>query len=558
MEAFGIFIPLLAVMTVYWVVSMVSRTLANFVCFVMIFAPVVWSLNELRKAGREVIAPANLVWTFRHLVGIVPAALAVYLLYTEHKLWGMFALLFYGMLAPGIWLAIFASLQFNQNSGAGEEAVRRGTRVVGAGEMTARTSGRDGEGRGKGTDRNLVDDGTDVTIGGVTIPRQLEAQHFLISGTTGTGKTQVINAMLRSIRKRGHRAVIADPAGGFYARFGQPGDLLFNPFDRRTVDWSPFAEIRADYDCERIAKAIIPDLDGGESAQWQLFAQTLLAKAMLSMHRKGERSMKQLMHWMASADQKALDPLLAGTAAAVLCQKGNDKMLNNTRATMLPYLSIFDYLPDKGQFSIRQFVQEDWRDNWLFITYRDDQMGMLRNLVATALEMALVEGLSLSENQNRGLWFVMDEVDSLGKVNSLRAGLTKLRKYGGRCVLGVQTVAQLRTTYGRDEAQTLIANTSVKCILRAGDAETARNMEQELGEQEIERLQVSDSFSMNDGNGHSQSQNTSIQVVRQSTVLASEIMGLSDLQGYLKLPGDDIARIRVAYVAMPDRNSAFA
>ena len=183
-------------------------------------------------------------------------------------------------------------------------------------------------------------------------------------------------------------------------------------------------------------------------------------------------------------------------------------------------------------------------------------MGMLRNLVATALEMALVEGLSLSENQERGLWFVMDEVDSLGKVTSLRAGLTKLRKYGGRCVLGLQTVAQLRTTYGRDEAQTLIANTSVKCILRAGDSETAKSMEHELGEQEIERSQVNDSFSMSD-NGQTQSQSTSTQVVRQSAVLASEIMGLPDLQGFLKIPGDEIARIRVEYVAMPDQNPAF-
>lgn len=545
MEAIGIILPLIVVWVVHALLSTISRTLANVVVLVMIAAPIVWSLNELRKAGRECFAPANLTWTLRHLVGIAPAGLAVYWMNTDHKLLSAVALLAYGMFEPGIWLSMFQSLQFNNAAGgAGDEAVRRGSRVIEADEMDARTS-----------DRTRKND-ADVTIGGVTIPRMLEAQHFLISGTTGAGKTQVINGMLRSIRKRGNRAVIADPAGGFYARFGQPGDMLFNPFDRRTVDWSPFAEIRADYDCERIAKAIIPDLDGGESAQWQLFAQTLLAKAMLSMHRNGERSMKRLMHWMASADQKELAPLLSGTAAAVMCQKGNDKMLNNTRATMLPYLSIFDYLPDEGQFSIRQFIQEDWRDNWLFITYRDDQMGMLRNLVATALEMALVEGLSLSENQERGLWYVMDEVDSLGKVTSLRAGLTKLRKYGGRCVLGLQTVAQLRTTYGRDEAQTLIANTSVKCILRAGDSETAKNMEHELGEQEIERTQVNDSFSTSD-NGQSQSQNTSTQVVRQSTVLASEIMGLPDLQGYLKIPGDEIARIKVEYVAMPDQNPAF-
>lgn len=149
MEVFGIFIPLLAVMTVHWLVSMVSQTLANFVCFVMIFAPVVWSLNELCKAGRDAIASANFGWTFRHLVGIVPAALAVYWLETEHKLWGVFALLIYGMLAPGIWLSMIQSLQFDQAGGAGEESVRRGSRVVDAGEMEARTSGGEGKRGGR-------------------------------------------------------------------------------------------------------------------------------------------------------------------------------------------------------------------------------------------------------------------------------------------------------------------------------------------------------------------------------------------------------------------------
>lgn len=548
MDGLGIFAPLIAVLLVYFLLAKVSVVLANVVVMVMIAGPVMWSLNELRKAGRDCFAPANIAWTLRHLVSIAPAGLAVYWFNADHKLLGVMALLVYGVFAKGLWVSILQSFQLaGAGAGAGDDQVRRGSRVVDAATLDGLTRGD-----------KKADNGSDVTIGGVTIPRMLEAQHFLISGTTGAGKTQVINGMLRSIRKRGNRAVIADPAGGFYARFGQPSDVLLNPFDKRSIAWSPFAEIKADYDCERIAKAIIPDLvGGGDGAQWQLFAQTLLAKAMLAMHRNGERSVKRLLYWMSSADQKELEPLLAGTPAAVLTQKGNDKMLNNTRATMVPYLAVFDYLPDEGTFSIRDWIREDWRDNWLFITYRDDQMGMLRNLVATALEMAVVEGLSLSEDQERGLWFVMDEVDSLGKVSSLRAGLTKLRKYGGRCILGLQTISQLRTTYGRDEAQTLLANTSVKCILRAGDAETAKSMENELGDQEIERTQFNESFSTNE-HGQSQSQSVSTQVVRQSTVLASEVMGLPDLNGFLKLPGDEIARIAVDYVGMPDVNPAFA
>ncbi|KAG0921963.1 hypothetical protein G6F32_014873 [Rhizopus arrhizus] len=102
-------------------------------------------------------------------------------------------------------------------------------------------------------------------------------------------------------------------------------------------------------------------------------------------------------------------------------------MLNNTRGIIATYLGVWRYLPDVGTFSVREWVQDETRTGWLFVTYRDDQMGLLRGLVASMLELGIVEGLSLSENQDRGLWFVFDEVDSLGKVSSLRSGLTKLR-----------------------------------------------------------------------------------------------------------------------------------
>ena len=523
----------------------VSPLLAEVVILALFAIPVLWSLNELRTMGSEAFASHNLLYSIFLLLSLPAVAGVIYGLKNDKGWITIVSIIAFCIFANHAISGILDKLLIGNMPEDGDEVVRRGSRVVDAEAMNKMRS-QDKAGS----------DSSAVKIGGVAIPRTLEAQHFLISGTTGAGKTQVINGILRSVRKRGEKAIIADPAGGFYARFGQSGDVLLNPFDSRSVDWSPFAEIRHDYDCDRIASAIIPTIHAGESAQWQLFAQTLLAKAMLAMHREGDHSMKKLLYWMNSAMQKDLEPLLAGTAAAVLTQKGNDKMLNNTRATMVPYLAALEYLPDEGTFSIRDWVRSEGRSNWLFVTYRDDQMSLLRNLVATALEMALVEGLSLSESQDRGLWFIMDEVDSLGKITSLRGGLTKLRKYGGRCVLGLQTVSQLRTTYGRDEAQTLVANTSVKCILRAGDAETAKSMESELGDQEITRYQVNDSFSSN-SQGGSSSSSTSTQVVRQSAVLASEVMGLPDLQGFLKMPGDEIARIKVDYVSMPEVNPAF-
>ena len=552
MDGLMILAPFLVVWLTHLLLSEVSRTLADIVVIIMIAGPVVWSLNELRKAGRDCFAGENIGWTLRHLVGILPAGLAIYWFNTDHKLLGVLALLVYGLFAQGIWLSMFASLRLGgAGSGAGDEAVRRGSRVVEADQLDARTGNRKGR------------DDADVSIGGVTIPRMLEAQHFLITGTTGAGKTQVINGMLRSIRKRGNRAVIADPAGGFYARFGKPGDVLFNPFDRRSVDWSPFAEIRHDYDCQRIAKAAVPD-GTGEGAEWHHYAQTLLGETLLALHQRGEHSVKRLLHYVSAADTKELGELLAGTPAAILTAKGNDKMLNNTRGIIATYLGVWRYLPDAGTFSVREWVQDETRDGWLFVTYRDDQMGLLRGLVASILELGIVEGLSLSENQERGLWFVFDEVDSLGKVSSLRGGLTKLRKYGGRCVLGLQTVSQLRETYGRDEAQTLLANLSTKLILRAGDNETAEYFSKELGEQDIDRLQMTTGQGTSSGGvlnpGHSsESSNTSynMQRVRQAAILSSEILNLPDLHGFLKIPGQPVGAVQVEYQAMPEVQPGF-
>jgi len=399
-----------------------------------------------------------------------------------------------------------------------------------------------------------------IDWGGMPVLPKLEAEHFLIEGKTGAGKTQAINEMLRKVRRRRQPAIIADPAGGYLARFGTGKDLVLNPFDDRTQNWSPFAEIEAEYDCPRIAKAAVPD-GFGDSREWHFYAQTLLSETMLAMYRAKQTSLTKLLEYVMSADADELHELLAGTAADTLTHKGNEKMLSNTRAIIALYLSPWRYIPDGGTFSVRQWVRStEATPSWLYLTYRDDQMALLRNLVSCWLELAIVEGLSLSENPNRRLWYIMDELDSLGRVSSLRAGLTKLRKYGGVCVSGLQTIAQLRSTYGRDEAQSLLSCMSNKLVLKAGDGDTAKYFENEIGQQEVERIEIgqnqSNQMSMQ---GASQGEGTTATKRRltQAAVLASELMNLDNMHGYLMLTGLPLARIKLTYMAMPENVAPF-
>ena len=98
-----------------------------------------------------------------------------------------------------------------------------------------------------------------IKIGAVEIAFSAENQHFAICGTTGSGKTQAINQMLLTIRARNKKAIIADAGGEFISHFYRAEDKILNPFDQRSASWSPFAEIRQDYDCSMIAKLTIPE-----------------------------------------------------------------------------------------------------------------------------------------------------------------------------------------------------------------------------------------------------------------------------------------------------------
>lgn len=71
------------------------------------------------------------------------------------------------------------------------------------------------------------------TIGGVLLLWSQEPLHLLFAGSTGTGKTTGVAALLDGITVRGDRAVIVDPNGSYASQFFTPGDVILNPFDKR-------------------------------------------------------------------------------------------------------------------------------------------------------------------------------------------------------------------------------------------------------------------------------------------------------------------------------------
>jgi type IV secretory pathway TraG/TraD family ATPase VirD4 len=214
-------------------------------------------------------------------------------------------------------------------------------------------------------------------------------------------------------------------------------------------------------------------------------------------------------------------------------------MFDSIRSVTSAAIGPLEYIAQqKGtKFSIRSWVAED-RRGVLFMPYSAGQIAALRSTISAWMRLAIFEAMDPREPAAQGtarrLWFVVDELDALGQIDGLKDALARLRKFGGRCVLGFQSLAQVSSTYGPGEAHTIVENCGNTLILRCSASEgggTARFASQLVGEREVLRTSISRSRRATEFIGTtSRSEHVSV----EHALLASQIEQLPDLTGYLK------------------------
>jgi hypothetical protein len=379
-----------------------------------------------------------------------------------------------------------------------------------------------------------------IEIASVPMPLVCEPSHLLIPGGTSSGKTVAIDSIISDAIARGDRCIVIDPNGHAYSRFGQRGDIILNPFDKRSPGWSVFNELRKPYDFSRIAKSVIPDSQDANTQQWHAYAQQLFAETARAMSQQGEASTERLLYWLTQAPAQELAALLVGSSASGLFEPGAEKAFASTRFILVHHVDAFQYLLP-GSFSLRTWLESG--EGNLFISWREDMLTTLRPLVSAWTDVLIANILTLSDESPRPLWLVLDELASLERLTSLEAGLTKGRKHGLRVVAGLQSVSQLDALYGLHRAKTL--RSCFRSVLALGcsnaDPHTAKEISDGLGQYDIERLQKTYSDSQN-----GRSTATHWQRVTEAAVLPSQLMSLPPLHGYLKFSGDyPVGKIRL-------------
>jgi type IV conjugative transfer system coupling protein TraD len=379
-----------------------------------------------------------------------------------------------------------------------------------------------------------------LKVGGIQIPAAYEPEHILLSGAPGTGKTNVLHVMLEGIRKDGRRAIVYDTAGSFVERFYRPDkDIIFNPFDTRSAQWSPWLDTPQDYHYDQIAESVVPD--SGKDPFWAKSARGTLVAVMRTLVHQDRLRISALLDIITRSGLKILAQFVENTDGAAFVSPEGERTSAGIQAELASVLRGFRYLDDTvAGLSIRDWVTNEDDDGWLFITVKADQLPTLRPLITMWLDIAINAIMSMAPDQQRRLYCVIDELPSLQRLPSLSDFLARARKYGGCGILGFQSYPQLEATYGRQEAAALTGYCSTWIALRANDTPTARHISDNLGQ--VEQVEANEGMSygvndMRDGVNLSR-----VQVTRP-LVLPTEIVNLPNLTGYLRF-GRDLPVIR--------------
>lgn len=378
------------------------------------------------------------------------------------------------------------------------------------------------------------------------IPQQTEGQHIELMGDTGAGKTRLIMQLLRQIQSRGHSAIVYDPACEFVQRFYDKNrhDIILNPLDARCPYWGPSEELRRRAEAKAIAASLYqPTTD----RKGEFFVETP-QKIFAHLLTFGPTP-QELVEWMANPEE--IDRRVQGTEMASMIAKGAQQQRNGVLASLGLIADSLRMLPMKGKVE-RNWSATEWAENrqgWIFLTSKPSEREALRPLHSLWIDLLVLRLLNEPKENQRPVWFVLDELASLQRLPQLHTAITENRKSKNPLVLGFQGKAQLEVIYGH-MAEVMLSQPATKIFLKTTEPKAAEWVSNAIGKVEIERMRETHF------DGTRAGKNFSLDRQVEPLVLDSEISGLPDKHAFLKL-GNHVARFSFAYSDIPATQDAF-
>ncbi|MBX9697471.1 MAG: type IV secretion system DNA-binding domain-containing protein, partial [Alphaproteobacteria bacterium] len=143
---------------------------------------------------------------------------------------------------------------------------------------------------------------SDLKLDGVPLLKGKETEHMIITGTTGSGKTNAFHTLLPQIRKRGDRAIVVDLTGELVSKYYRDGyDLLLNPLDARSLHWDLWKDCASLSHYDALAESIIPGNGSTYDPFWDEASRTLFRIAVQKLEEQNLKDPHTLYELLTSS-----------------------------------------------------------------------------------------------------------------------------------------------------------------------------------------------------------------------------------------------------------------
>ena len=326
------------------------------------------------------------------------------------------------------------------------------------------------------------------------------SRHMLMLGGIGTGKSNTINHIIRSLRAsmgKDDIMLIFDTKGDYYQEFYRPGDVVISN-DSRATDgvkpdyWNLFGEVMIDArwmeNTVEIVKTIFADrLEKTTQVFFPNAAADLLTALILDICRAEDRperrnnaSLLRMLQTLTSERMVRLLRTHPDLEAMISYIKDPDS--GQTLGVISELLSAVREMfvgnfAKNGGLSMRQLIRRKG-GRIIFVEYDLGIGRVLSPIYRLLFDLAIKEALCRERNEG-SVYFVIDEFSLLPHLQHIDDGVNFGRSLGARFIIGAQNISQVYDAYGKDRAVSLLSGFSTTVCFRLNDPDS-RNFFKEL------------------------------------------------------------------------------
>ena len=400
-------------------------------------------------------------------------------------------------------------------------------------------------------------------LGGIPLVKDSESKHILITGSTGSGKTNCLHTLLPQIRAQKQPAIVVDTEGDMVSRYWREGyDIIINPYDLRTHNWDLWSEITSNKCIKKIAASFFPDSPPDSNdydKKWTSWGRMLFIGCLEYLRHENKMTIEDLYNLIHRESIEDLTAKLASTSVGSLISSKSDNNAapHNIRINTILATEWLEILSDskENSFSFQKWfnrLDETRDDRWVFITCDGSDSKVLLPFFSVITDIALNSLISLGINENRKVWFIFDELAKLKYLPTLQENITLLRKYGGCVLAATQSFNQIFAHYGRNSGSVMLGQFNTNIIFRISEVEEAKIIAKRIGEIEYLNQQRNISYGAHefrDGVSYTE------QEKKKDLINISDLSNLEVHQAYILLPEPEVAIAKTKLdVALKSKN----